>query len=272
MVSPTQGFEVLLNVYVRQYRAEVSAEIKSARSNYRTPDNLAMLDQDIDALARVCTQVDGLLTGGALCTQRIFTQARMLVILAEANAGAIKSHLPLIEGADLRYISGPMVAVLDQARLKASAKRIVDIDGVFLNNVMASVDKLKTVVAVAFPMPLPEPEPRPIPLSTHHVPPRPTPQSGSRPDLQSGSQPQFQPSPWRGLNLDDDTPQTMPTDMFGQGGGAPVRGHDEDFMPNVPVWQVSATHETEQDLRAGVFRCTDTENLPPGLADELSSI
>jgi len=163
-----QGYAALLNVYARQYRAQVTTELTSVRVHYRTADNIDMLDQDINALAQVCTQVDALLAEGNDGSQAIYAKVQMLSALAGANFGAIKSYMPMIQIADLRYIDGPNVMVLDQARLKASAKRLMDTDNYFLTNFESVIAQVQNALAVVFPKPppLPDPIPEADPAST----------------------------------------------------------------------------------------------------------
>ncbi|HEY9080454.1 hypothetical protein [Magnetovibrio sp.] len=174
MATTTQGFAALLDVYVRQYRAQVQAELTRAKCNYRTVDNIALIDKDIVALAQVCTQADKLLIQGSeattATTTTTYAQARMISMLVGANAAALKTHLSMVAGADLRYIAGPNVAVLDQARLKESARRLLDIDDAFIANVDSTVGALQKALAATFPkpepsqnQPIPDPGPMPIP-------------------------------------------------------------------------------------------------------------
>lgn len=157
MAEMTQGFTALLDVYVRQYRAGVKAELASVNVNYRPPDGIAALDQDIDVLLQICGQVDRLLAQGNDGRQVTYTQSKMLALLVEANAGAVRNCLTAMAPADLRYIASPCVAVLDQAKLKASAKRLLDIDTSFLNNVSALVGQVSQALASGFPKPPPQP-------------------------------------------------------------------------------------------------------------------
>lgn len=157
MAGATQGFTALLDVYVRQYRSGVKAELGSVNVNYRTPDSTAALDQDIDVLLQVSGQVDRLLAQGNDGRHVTYTQSRMLALLIEANAGAVKNDLPVMAAADLRYIASPCVAVLDQAKLKASAKRVLDIDTAFLNNVSTFVGQVSQALTQNFPKPPPQP-------------------------------------------------------------------------------------------------------------------
>lgn len=157
MAEVTQGFTALLDVYVRQYRAGVKAELTSVNVNYRTPDSTAALDQDIDVLLQICGQVDRLLAQGNDGRQVTYTQSKMLALLVEANAGAVRNCLTAMAPADLRYIASPCVAVLDQAKLKASAKRLLDIDTSFLNNVSTVVGQVGQALASGFPKPPSQP-------------------------------------------------------------------------------------------------------------------
>ena len=174
MTRITQGFGALLDVYVHQFRVQTSTELSDIHPHYRTVDNVAMLDKDIGALVQVCGQVDKILHQGCDATPATYAQSRILSMLVGANVTALKVHLPMIAAADLRYIQGPRVAVLDQARLKASAKRLRAIDDLFIHNATTLMAATQDALAAVFPQPIPQPIPPP--------PPPPQPGPGPRPD------------------------------------------------------------------------------------------
>jgi len=211
MANATQGFAALLDVYVRQYHAQVHAELNRVKCNYRTVDNIAMIDKDIAALAQVCTQADKLLIQGGDDTTATYSQARMISMLVGANAAALKIHMPMVSAADLRFITGPNVAVLDQARLKASAKRLLEIDDAFIANVDSTVPTIQNALAATFPKPQPQPDappqadPTPMPVPD----PAPDPDPDPRPDPRPGPKEDEA----REASFERRTP-TGPADMF----------------------------------------------------------
>jgi len=235
MVGTTQGFAALLDVYVRQYRAQVNAELNRAKCNYRTVDNIAIIDKDITALAQVCTQADKLLIQGGDGTSTTYSQARMISMLVGANAAALKIHMPMVSTADLRYISGPNVAVLDQARLKASAKRLLDIDDAFIANVDSTVSTIQTALATTFPKPESQSDtpaqPDPIPMPVPDPDPEPEPDPDPDPEPEPFEEPKVE-----SLNeLEEGWEPTGPADMF----DTPSSPLDATFAPgppNTPEW------------------------------------
>ena len=248
MVGTTQGFAALLDVYVRQYRAQVNAELNRVKCNYRTVDNIAIIDKDITALAQVCTQADKLLIQGGDDTTTTYSQARMISMLVGANAAALKIHMPMVSAADLRFITGPNVAVLDQARLKASAKRLLDIDDAFIANVDSTVATIQNALAATFPKPQPQPDrpaqPDPSPMPVPDPDPLPEPEPDPDPDPEPDPEPMPQPDDLHARNFhggnvfENQSVPTGPADMFDTP-PSPLDQRDPPgslAMPNVPDW------------------------------------
>jgi|GEM_PF-1414269 len=243
MANTTQGFAALLNVYVRQYHAQVQAELTRVKCNYRTVDNIAMIDKDIAALAQVCTQADKILIQGDDNPSTSYAQARMISMLIGANASALKTHLPMVAAADLNYITGPNVAVLDQARLKASAKRLIEIDDAFLANVDSTVSAVQKALTATFPKPEPQPDappvpdPTPMPVPVPDPEPDPEPEPEPEPDPEPIEEPKIEPLD----ELEEGWEPTGPADMF----DTPPSPLDASFPsgpPNVPEWSDNNEH------------------------------
>jgi len=232
MANTTQGFAALLDVYVRQYRAQVNAELNRVKCNYRTVDNIAMIDKDIAALAQVCTQADKLLIQGGDDTTTTYSQARMISMLVGANAAALKIHMPMVSAADLRFITGPNVAVLDQARLKASAKRLLEIDDAFIANVDSTVATIQNALAATFPKPQPQPDrpphPDPTPMPVPDPAPDPEPEPDPDPEPMFDLETEFQTE--SAQEREDNWRSTGPADMF----DTPPSPLDATFPPGPP--------------------------------------